>query len=161
MNEKPPRKRSKELPFPTPPMWLIPWITRTHIAIYKLTNGKLASDMAGFPGILLRTVGRRSEKPHTVCLPYLPDGEDMVVVASYAGGPKHPAWYHNLKAEPNVIIREKAKVFWAKAETVEGEDYKKLWTEMIEKGPWYEGYQEKTDRKIPLVRLSYARPYTG
>ena len=59
----------------TPPDWLIPWISRTHVVVYKMTRGKVGGHADGIPCILLRTIGRRSAKPHTVCLSYLPDGE--------------------------------------------------------------------------------------
>ncbi len=152
---------SDSKPFKTPPMWLIPWISRAHIAAYKLSQGKIGSNLAGHPGILIRTTGRKSGKPHTVCLPYIPDGENMLVVASYAGADKDPDWLKNMKADSEVIIRDKNRVFWAKAEILKTEDHKKKWKEVVDIAPWYEEYQTKTSRKIPLVRLSFLRPYMG
>jgi len=105
----------------TPPDWLIPWLSRTHVVLYKLTTGKIGSHVDGMPCILLRTIGRRSGKPHTVCLSYLPDGDSMVVVGSFGGGEFNPAWYHNLQANPEVIVRDRERVFWATAETLTGE----------------------------------------
>ncbi len=151
---------SHDKPFTTPPMWLIPWISRAHVAFYKLTSGKVGSDLAGKPGLLLRTTGRRSGKPHTVCLPYLPDENSKVVVASFAGADHHPAWFHNLKANPDVIVRDKRDVYWAKAKVVEGEDRPQLWDKVVNDSPWYGEYQTKTERQIPLVRLEYDRPYS-
>ncbi len=145
----------------TPPQWLIPWISRTHIAIYKLTAGKIGSHLIGMPCIVLRTIGRRSGKPHTVCLTYLPDGDTMVVVGSFGGAAAHPAWYHNLVANPEVIVRDRDRVFWATAETVTGPERATLWDARVASAARYGGYQERTDRQIPLVRLSYSRPYTG
>jgi len=151
---------SHDKPFTTPPMWLIPWISRAHVAFYKLTSGKVGSDLAGKPGLLLRTTGRRSGKPDTVCLPYLPDENSKVVVASFAGADHHPAWFHNLKANPDVIVRDKRDVYWAKAKVVEGEDRPQLWDKVVNDSPWYGEYQTKTERQIPLVRLEYDRPYS-
>jgi len=130
------------------------------VAFYKLTSGKVGSDLAGKPGLLLRTTGRRSGKPHTVCLPYLPDENSKVVVASFAGADHHPAWFHNLKANPDVIVRDKRDVYWAKAKVVEGEDRPQLWDKVVNDSPWYGEYQTKTERQIPLVRLEYDRPYS-
>ena len=147
-------------PFKTPPQWLIPKISRTHVALYKLTSGKIGSNLAGKPGLLLRTVGRRSGKPHTVCLPYLPDDDNSkVIVASFAGAERNPAWYHNLKANPEVIIRDKRNTYWAKAIIVEGAERPALWDKVVADSPWYGDYQTKTTRQIPLVRLVYDRPY--
>ena len=145
----------------TPPHWLIPWISRTHVVLYKLSAGKVGGHVAGMPCILLRTIGRRSGKPHTVCLSYLPDGDSMIVVGSYGGGEHHPAWFHNLQANPEAIVRDRERVFWATAETLGGADRDAAWDARIISAPRYAHYQELTDREIPLVRLSYSRPYTG
>ena len=148
-------------PFTTPPMWLIPWISKAHVAAYKLTSGKIGADLAGKPGILLRTIGRKSGKVHTVCLPYIPDGDAMVVVASFAGADHHPAWFHNIKSAGEVLVRDRDKVFWATAEVVKGETRPALWQKVVEDSPWYAEYQEKTTRQIPMLRLTYDRPYAG
>ncbi len=80
--------------FPTPPRWLIPWISRVHVALYKLTAGRIGGKLAGKPGLLLRTIGARTGKAHTVCLPYLPLDGDRVVVdrAPWCGG---DSWVHH------------------------------------------------------------------
>ena len=145
----------------TPPHWLIPWISRAHIVLYKLTAGKIGAHTDGMPSILVRTIGRRSGKPHTVALTYLPEGDTMVVVASFGGGDHHPAWYHNLVANPEVIVRDRDRVFWATAETITGPERAAVWEARVASAPRYGGYQTKTERQIPLVRLSYSRPYTG
>ena len=71
-------KRTTDLSHITP-RWLIPWISALHVAIYKLTAGRVGSTLIGRPGVLLRTIGRKSGKPHTVFLPYIPDGGTMVL----------------------------------------------------------------------------------
>ncbi len=152
--------KTRELPF-TPPRWLIPWISRTHIALYKLTAGKIGGKLAGFPGILIRTFGRKSGKPHTVCLPCIEDGDNLIVVASYAGADKDPDWLKNIKVKPNVIIRSMEKTYWANAKILSGTAHDKIWKMVVEQAPWYADYQEKTERKIPLVSLSFDRPYIG
>jgi len=156
-----PADDTNDKPFKTPPMWLIPWISKAHVTLYKLTSGMVGSKLAGKPGLLLRTVGRRSGKPHTVCLPYLPDANSKVIVASYGGADRHPAWFHNLKATPDVIIRDKREVYWAKAIVVEADERPQLWDKVVSDAPWYAEYQSKTERQIPLIRLEYDRPYSG
>ena len=106
------------------------------------------------PCILLRTVGRRSGKPHTVCLSYLPDGDSMVVVGSFGGADRHPAWYHNVLANPEVTVQNRGRVFTATAETLTGAEREAVWEARIAGAPRYARYQERTDREIPLVRLS-------
>lgn len=145
----------------TPPMWLIPWISKAHVALYRLTSGKVGSNLAGHPGILISTQGRKTGKLRTVCLPYIPEDENMVVVASYAGSDKDPDWLKNMQANPEIIVRNKEKVFWANAKILTGATHTKMWDKVVSVAPWYAEYQEKTSRKIPLVSISFARPYVG
>ena len=145
----------------TPPRWLIPWISRTHVALYKLTSGRVGAKLAGKPGILVRTTGARSGKVHTICLPFLPYEGDRVIVASFGGGPKNPAWYHNLRAHPDVVVRDRGRVFWAHATVVEGDERPAVWDAVVADAPWYATYQTRTTRTIPLIRLRETGPYTG
>ena len=137
----------------TPPHRLIPWISRTHIVLYRLTRGRVGGHVDGMPCILLRTTGRRSGKPHTVCLSYLPDGDSMIVVGSYGGAEHHPAWYHNLVANPEVVVQNRGRVFPATAETLTGDERAAVWQERVASAPRYARYQQSTDREIPLVRI--------
>jgi deazaflavin-dependent oxidoreductase (nitroreductase family) len=145
----------------TPPRWLIPWISCAHVALYKLTSGRIGAKLAGKPGILVRTVGARSGKAHTICLPYIPYEGDRVIVASFGGGPKNPAWYHNLRANPDVAIRDRGRVFWAHASEITGDERARVWAIVVADSPWYAQYQTRTTRTIPLVRLRETGPYVG
>jgi deazaflavin-dependent oxidoreductase (nitroreductase family) len=145
----------------TPPRWLIPWISRTHVALYKLTNGRIGAKLAGKPGILIRTIGARSGKVHTVCLPFLPYQGDRIVVASFGGAPTNPAWYHNLRAHPDVVVRDRGRVFWAHATVVPDDERPAVWAAVVADSPWYARYQERTTRTIPLIRLRETGPYAG
>jgi deazaflavin-dependent oxidoreductase (nitroreductase family) len=145
----------------TPPRWIIPWISRTHVALYKLTSGRVGAKLAGKPGILVRTIGARSGKVHTICLPFLPYEGDRVIVASFGGGPKNPAWYHNLRAHPDVVVRDRGRVFWAHATVIEGDERPAVWDAVVADAPWYATYQTRTTRTIPLIRLRETGPYTG
>jgi deazaflavin-dependent oxidoreductase (nitroreductase family) len=137
----------------TPRGKLLTVITRTLIVSYRATGGLIGAKMRGLPGILLTTTGARSGTPRVVHLPYIPEGDDMIVVASFAGGPRNPAWYHNLVAHPIVTVQHKRDVFEADAAPITGDDLAPAWALVAEQGPWYVGYQEGTDRDIPLVRL--------
>jgi deazaflavin-dependent oxidoreductase (nitroreductase family) len=141
----------------TPPRRFIPWITRVTVWVYEKTNGRLGGRSAGMQNLLLRTVGRRSGRVSTVCLPYWVDPEGhRIVVASYAGSPRHPAWYHNLKdreANPEVVVRDGAVVLRADAQVLGGEERAGIWYRLIADRPFYARYQEKTERRIPIVRL--------
>jgi deazaflavin-dependent oxidoreductase (nitroreductase family) len=152
---------AQRLAHKTPPRWSIPWISRTHVALYKLTGGVIGANLAGKPGILVRTIGAKSGKVHTVCLPCVRDGDDRLIVASYAGGPRNPAWYHNLRAHPEIVVRDRRRVFMARAEVVGENDRPRVWQLVVDDAPWYADYQTRTTRLIPVVRLVETGPYLG
>lgn len=141
----------------TPPRWLIPWITRVQVWAYETTRGRLGATAKQMSNLLLRGVRRRTGKKFAVCLPYWMDDDGRrIVVASFAGGPKHPAWYHNVKdtdANPTVTVRDGKDVFCARVEIIRGEEYERLWARICDDRPFYARYQAKTDRRIPLVRI--------
>lgn len=107
--------------------------------------------------LILATVGRRSGKQHAVCLPYWLDADErMVVVASFAGAPSHPAWYHNLadlSANPTVDIQVMGERGPHLATTIEGDDRTSVWDALIDDRPFFADYQTRTERQIPLVRF--------
>jgi deazaflavin-dependent oxidoreductase (nitroreductase family) len=143
--------------FTTPPRWLIPWITRVQVLLYERSDGRVGARSAGMRNLLLCTVGRHSGKTFTACLPYWLDADgERIVVASYAGGPRNPAWYHNVRdttVNPDVRVRDGERVFRARAQVLEGSDRETVWAGLIADRPFYADYQRQTDRLIPLVRL--------
>ena len=151
--------------FPTLPQWLIPWATRFQIWIYEKSGGRLYTKAMGMHHLLMRTVGRKSGRVNKCCLPFWLDAEEQhIIVASMAGGPRNPAWYHNLsdrEVNPEVVVRDKRRVFWARAEVLEGDDRDRTWSALVADRPFYERYQARTERRIPVVRLLETRPYQG
>jgi deazaflavin-dependent oxidoreductase (nitroreductase family) len=141
----------------TPPRWLIPWITRIQVWLYQRSAGRIGGRVARMQHLLLRTVGRKSGRARTVCLPYWCDVDGhRVVVASYSGAPHHPAWYHNLAdrgVNPEVLVRDGKQQLWCRAELPQGDERKDLWDQLIADRPFYADYQARTARLIPLVRL--------
>lgn len=132
------------------------WVA-DHIRRYVATNGEDGHDWNGTQILLLTTTGRQSGKLRRSALIYGRDGEDFVIVASRGGHPSHPLWYLNLEANENVTVQVKGDIFAATASTVNDEsEYARLWNEMLKQWPSYAEYQEKTSRKIPLVRLRRA-----
>jgi deazaflavin-dependent oxidoreductase (nitroreductase family) len=118
--------------------------------------------LAGMHHVLLRTIGRKSGNEHKVALPLWrdPDGQP-IVVGSFSGAPQHPSWYLNLAdrdANPEVLVRVQGRSFWADAQVLDGEDYERMWAGLTADRPWYNDYQSRTDRRIPLVRLVERRP---
>lgn len=148
--------------FLNPPRWLVPWITRLQVWAYERSNGRVGGYAAGMRHICLRTIGRRSGRRSTVCLPiWLDEQGRPIVVASYGGGPRHPGWYHNLsdrRVNPEVFVRDGARLYWAEAEVLEGEERERIWERLVADRPFYARYQAMTTRRIPLVRLIEKRP---
>jgi deazaflavin-dependent oxidoreductase (nitroreductase family) len=149
-------------PFVEPPREEIPGISRNHVAFMESTDEDQAWVLAGMHHVVLRTVGRRSGAEHKVALPFWRDPEgNRVVVASFSGAPQHPSWYLNLSdrvANPEVLVRVQSGTFWAEAEILEGDDYDRTWAGITADRPWYNDYQSRTERRIPLVRLIERRP---
>jgi len=147
--------------FETPPIEEIPAITRRHVAHLEATTDEAAWTRAGMRHLLLRTVGRKSGREHTVALPYWCDAQGRrIIAASYAGGPKHPAWFHNLSddtANPKVWIRDRTEAGWVEVEILDGDEYRATWNALIVDRPFFADYQAKCERRIPLIRLP-ARP---
>ena len=133
------------------------WLLHVHQAIYDLTDGRVGHRMLGVPCLLLRTTGRRTGKSRTSALVYVRDSEDYVVVASLGGSDRAPAWLHNVRADPHVGVQVGRERFSAVATLVErgDADYARLWRSVneVNRGR-YDGYQAKTSRPIPLVRLT-------
>jgi deazaflavin-dependent oxidoreductase (nitroreductase family) len=104
--------------------------------------------------ILLYTRGRRSGIIRRIPLVHLAAGGDRYVVASAGGSPRHPAWYRNLKAHPDVWVRDKEEFFPAVASEVEGHERESVWERIVDAMPFFGGYQAKVDRQIPVIRLT-------
>jgi deazaflavin-dependent oxidoreductase (nitroreductase family) len=146
----------------TPSLEEIPVISRGHVAYMESTDDPSAWTQGGMTHVVLRTIGRRSGKEYKVALPTWNDERgDRIVVASYAGATNHPDWFHNLadrEANPEVLCRVAGHAFWSVPEVLDGEDYDRTWAALTADRAWYNDYQAKTQRRIPLVRLPETRP---
>ena len=135
----------------------IPGISRQHVAAMESSDADPVWSMAGMRHVLLYTVGRRSGNVHKVALPYWedPDG-NRVVVGSFAGAPQHPAWYLNLTdrtANPELLVREQGTLYWADVQDLDGDDYARTWAGLTADRAYYNDYQSRTERRLPLIRL--------
>jgi F420H(2)-dependent quinone reductase len=133
-------------------------LVRIHELLYKKTNGRIGHRIPGIPtSLLLRTIGARSRKDRTDTLTYARDGEDYLVVASMGGAPKAPAWYHNLKAQPQAEITVGAARLAVHARAVKPDDldYARFWRIVNEaNADHYNTYQRRTTRPIAVVVLA-------
>lgn len=127
--------------------------TKLHSFVYRATNGRLGGRLAGGPVLLLTTTGRRSGEERTVPLLYLRDGESFVVVGSNGGTASHPAWWLNLKANPEATVEIGSRKLRVRAEQAIQREKERLWPRLVEMYGGYESYRERTDREIPVVLL--------
>ena len=132
---------------------LVRVLGRMHVRLYRLTGGRFVGRVGKAPILLLTTTGRRSGEPRTAPLLYLRDGDQLAIVASFGGHPKHPVWYLNLTANPEVQVQVGRDQFAATASTADAEERERLWPLFVEMYSGYAGYQEKTSREIPIVLL--------
>jgi deazaflavin-dependent oxidoreductase (nitroreductase family) len=128
--------------------------SQVNVRVYRWSKGQIGGHMGRAPVLLLTTRGRRSGKLRTTPLLYLRDGADVGVVASYGGSPRHPAWYVNLVAEPQVDVQIGGERFAATARTASPEEREQLWPKLVEMYGTYASYQAKTSREIPVVLLT-------
>jgi deazaflavin-dependent oxidoreductase (nitroreductase family) len=125
-----------------------------HVRAYRETDGELGHDWKrGSPVLLLTTTGRSSGEPRTTPLIYGRSGDDYLIVASNGGSPEPPAWFRNLRAQPEVEVQVLADRFRAHARVATAEEKPAMWEEMVGHWPPYEDYQRRTDREIPVVVL--------
>jgi deazaflavin-dependent oxidoreductase (nitroreductase family) len=125
----------------------------TMVFLYRVTSGGFGGRVQSLPVLLLTTTGRKSGKPRTVPLGFLRDGSAYVIIASYGGLPRNPAWYLNLNSQPEATIQVKRQELRMKAETASPEKRRELWTRLIEVAPGYANYEQRTSREIPVVIL--------
>lgn len=128
-----------------------------HVAIYRLSKGRLGGDMRGFKILLLTTIGRHTGQAHTVPLGAFDFPGGWLVVASNAGLPANPAWYLNLQSEPQVSVQVMDRVMASTAETLAGNVRARAWQQVISSAAGYAAYERRTSREIPLVLLHPAR----
>jgi deazaflavin-dependent oxidoreductase (nitroreductase family) len=125
-----------------------------HATLYKLTGGLVGYVVPGAPRtLLLEHVGAKSATKRTSPLSFIRDGDDYVLVASKGGYPQNPAWFHNLKANPDTTVQVKNKKIPVHARVATPEERERLWPEVVKAYKGYAAYQKRTEREIPLVIL--------
>lgn len=132
---------------------------RVDSILIPLTRGRLSM---GPPGqtVLVTTTGAKSGRPRKASLAFLFEGDDMVIVASKGGSPAHPAWYHNMKADPRVVVQHRGGIEERIAREAVGDERDALFSRMAASFANFAAYQARaTHRKIPVIVLS--RPQSG
>jgi deazaflavin-dependent oxidoreductase (nitroreductase family) len=152
-----PESQKVEQVWETPSYEEIVTISAGHVQAMETSDDDAVWNVAGMHHVLLATVGRKSGKVHKVALPTWrdPDGH-RIVVASMAGAPAHPSWFVNLRdrtANPTVHVRVQGGEYDCVPDILAGDEYDRTWKLLTADRAWYNDYQAKTDRQIPLVRL--------
>jgi deazaflavin-dependent oxidoreductase (nitroreductase family) len=124
---------------------------------FHANGGKVGGQFAGAPMIIITHKGAKSGTTYTSPLVYSKDGDRFVIIASKAGAPKNPSWYHNLVAHPEVTVEIGAEKFKAKAAEVKGAERDRLFAAQAKMMPQFNEYQKKTERKIPVLVLERAK----
>ena len=124
-----------------------------HQAAYRATGGLVGHRFGKLTCLLLTTRGAKSGLARTLPLLYSRDGNKLVIIASKGGSPRHPAWYINLIAHPQVVVQVGSRNVWMHAHTAAAAERPRLWRLMNKQYGGYDGYQQRTDREIPIVVL--------
>ncbi len=128
---------------------------KEHVDRYVATDGEEGYAWRNDASILiLTTTGRKSGEERTNALIFGRHGDDYLVVGSKGGAPAPPSWYLNLVAHPEVHVQVKGDRFAAHARTATAEEKPELWKTMTAIWPDYDGYQQRTEREIPVVVLT-------
>ena len=128
------------------------WVA-DQVELYEKSGGTegLTLRNTDLPVIIVTNRGRKTGAIRKTPLMRVVDGNNYILVASQGGAPKHPQWYHNLKADPNVEIHDKTEVHKMRArEVVDPLERERLWNIAVKAFPPYQAYQTKTRRLIPI-----------
>jgi deazaflavin-dependent oxidoreductase (nitroreductase family) len=125
---------------------------RLHRAFMRLTGGRFGRT-GTLPALLLTTRGRKSGDSRDVTLNYLQEDGSFVVIASYGGEDRHPAWWQNLRANPEAGVLVDGKRTMVRAREADGAERQALWTRFVTADPSYTEYQQRTKRRLPVIVL--------
>ncbi len=127
--------------------------TFLHKELYRRSGGRIAGKVGGVKMLILTTTGRKSGQPRETMLNYGVDGDRIVLIASFGGDDRHPQWYRNLQANPEVTVRIGTETRRMRAADATPEEKPRLWSIMTAGYSGYDGYQRRTQREIPVVVL--------
>ena len=123
------------------------------VFFYRLTGGKVGSQVQGLRVLLLTTTGRKTGKRRTIPLGFFQYDGGYVVTASNAGFDTHPAWFHNLKSNASATVEIGDQRFDVTPEIAGSDERDRLWAELIKLAPGYAAYAQRTRREIPMMIL--------
>jgi F420H(2)-dependent quinone reductase len=131
-------------------------MTGANVKLYRLSGGRLGGKVSGAPVLLLDHLGRKTGRPRTTPVLYMPDGDNLIVVASRAGSDVDPAWWLNLKANPATTVQVGSERRRVVARQATPEEKQRLWPRLVDAYSDYAVYQRRTAREIPVIVLAPA-----
>jgi deazaflavin-dependent oxidoreductase (nitroreductase family) len=129
-------------------------LNKAVITEFRANHGRVSGPMEGMPILLLTMTGAKTGRTLTRPLCYSRDGDRIVVIASYGGAPRNPPWYHNLVANPLVTVELATEKFKARATQTSGAERQRLFDAQARVMPFFNDYQKKTKRQIPVLTLT-------
>ena len=133
------------------PLWGL--FFKVHAALYRLTGGALGRNVSGVPVLVLTHIGARSGKLRQTALYYCEDGRNLAVIASKLGEKDDPAWYRNLMTNQVTEVQLGRLHRPVRARLASEAERARIWQRMVSVYPDYDGYQRRTERRIPVVVL--------
>lgn len=131
---------------PSPTKWVA-----QQVELYESSGGTKGTTLKGLPVIIVTNQGRTTGATRKTPLMKVTDEDRYILVASRGGAPKNPLWYYNLKANPDVAIRDEQNVYSMKArEVIDSSERQRVWDIAVRAFPAYQDYQHRTDRTIPI-----------
>jgi deazaflavin-dependent oxidoreductase (nitroreductase family) len=126
------------------------WLSRLHVALYHVTGGMFGRRLNGGDVCLVRMTGAKSGRALELPLMYVPYRDGVILVASFAGGPRHPGWYHNLVAQPRIEVEWRGQRRVLVARRASPTEKAALWPLCCRHYPDFDLYQRRTARDIPV-----------
>ncbi len=133
-----------------PPRWLLKFFTRAHVLLNRITGGRRFNAFGGDEVCFVTMTGAKSGRTRTIPLMYVPHGEGVLLVGSQGGAPRHPVWYHNLVAHPDITVRHRRQVMKLRARLAHAEEKAALWPICDAHYAPYAQYRQRTTRDIPI-----------
>jgi deazaflavin-dependent oxidoreductase (nitroreductase family) len=139
------------------PAWYV-WkvIQDANTALYRVSRGRISGKFDRAPVVILHHVGRKSGEKRTTPLIYLQHGDDIVIVGSMGGAPKHPAWSHNIRAAGTADVEIRGRRFPVDVRDATDAEREALWPELLEMWPAWQDYTTRTSREFPIFILAPA-----
>ena len=141
---------STSKPAAIPPRWVLKAVTRIHVLVNSLSGGRLLNKVGPDDVCFITMTGAKSGRRITIPLMYVPWKDGVILVASLGGAPRHPTWYYNLVAHPDIEVLVRSDRLKLRARRASAEEKAEVWPICCDAYPDYAQYQRRTDRDIPV-----------